>query len=80
MRRFIQYLLILGYLLMPATVAWSEPPAQRTTQQKETTVYITRTGKKYHRSNCQYLSRSKIATTKSEAVKNKYEPCKVCKP
>lgn len=80
MRRFIQYLLILGYLLMPVSLAWSEVPGYATTQQKETTVYITNTGKKYHRDNCRYLSRSKIATTKPKAVKDGYGACKVCKP
>ena len=32
------------------------------------TVYITRTGKLYHRDGCRYLRQSKIATTLKEAV------------
>ena len=43
-------------------------------------VYITRTGEKYHRDGCRYLSRSKIATTLKDAVANGYGPCSVCKP
>ncbi|MFC6100311.1 hypothetical protein [Olivibacter domesticus] len=47
---------------------------------KETVVYITRTGEKYHQSGCRYLSKSKIEVSKKEAVKNGYAACKVCKP
>ena len=43
------------------------------------TVYITRTGEKYHRDGCRYLSRSKIKISLSNA-KRYYDPCKVCKP
>ncbi|GAB6390929.1 MAG: hypothetical protein MdMp014T_0302 [Treponematales bacterium] len=42
-------------------------------------VYITRTGKKYHRENCRYLRQSKIETTLEEARRS-YEPCSVCNP
>jgi hypothetical protein len=44
------------------------------------TVFITRTGEKYHRDGCRYLSRSKIATTLKDAVANGYGPCSVCRP
>lgn len=44
------------------------------------TVYITDTGSKYHRDGCRYLSRSKHAISKSRAIAEGYEPCKVCKP
>lgn len=43
------------------------------------TVYVTKTGAKYHRDGCRYLSRSKIAMSLKEAVK-RFEPCKVCRP
>lgn len=46
---------------------------------KESIVYITRTGAKYHRSSCRYLSRSKIEINLSDA-KFGYSPCSVCKP
>lgn len=72
MRQFIPYLLILGYLLLPVSLAWSEEPRVAVVQQQETTVYTTNTGKKYHRANCGYLSKSKITTTKSKAVKDGY--------
>src|SRR5437899_1916806 len=44
------------------------------------TVYVTRTGAKYHRDSCRYLSRSKIATTLKDAVAHGFGPCSVCKP
>jgi hypothetical protein len=44
------------------------------------TVYITRTGDKYHRDGCRYLSRSKIPVSLKEAVGRGYGPCSVCKP
>lgn len=44
------------------------------------TVYITKTGEKYHRDSCRYLSKSKISTNLSEAVENDYSPCSICDP
>jgi micrococcal nuclease len=44
-----------------------------------TTVYITKTGTKYHRENCRHLSGSKIAISIEDA-RAKYEACKTCKP
>ena len=45
-----------------------------------TTVYITKTGEKYHRGSCQYLSQSKIAISLANAKARGYTPCSVCKP
>lgn len=44
------------------------------------TVYVTRTGEKYHSSGCQYLRRSKIAIELSDALDNRYTACSVCRP
>lgn len=46
---------------------------------QEDIVYITKTGKKYHRQGCRYLKQSKIAIEREEAQKY-YTPCKVCRP
>lgn len=46
----------------------------------QTTVYITKTGAKYHTSGCRYLSKSKISISKKEAVAGSYTACSVCKP
>lgn len=43
------------------------------------TVYITRTGSKYHRSSCSYLRSSKIPISLTDA-KKQYSPCSICKP
>ncbi len=42
-------------------------------------VYITRTGAKYHRDGCRYLSASKIPISLTDA-KRQYSPCSVCNP
>ena len=44
------------------------------------TVYTTKTGKKYHRSGCASLSKSKIKTTKADAKKEGYTACSKCNP
>jgi hypothetical protein len=44
------------------------------------TVYITKTGEKYHRSGCRYLKKSKIAITLKDAKERGYDPCSVCDP
>jgi len=44
------------------------------------TVYITKTGKKYHRASCSYLKQSSIAISLQEAVARGYTPCSRCKP
>jgi hypothetical protein len=44
------------------------------------TVYVTKTGKKYHTENCRYLKDSKIAISLKDANAKGYLPCKVCNP
>lgn len=44
------------------------------------TVYLTRTGAKYHRGGCRYLAKSQIPTTKAEAQAQGYGACSVCRP
>jgi len=46
---------------------------------EDQTVYITRTGSKYHRGSCRYLSKSKIPISLKEAAA-RYTPCSVCQP
>ncbi|OQA02552.1 MAG: hypothetical protein BWY69_01017 [Planctomycetes bacterium ADurb.Bin401] len=45
----------------------------------KTIVYVTKSGTKYHRQGCRFLSKSSIPLELKEA-KNKYSPCRVCKP
>lgn len=67
-------------LLIAPAVSADTHTSVRLEVNKQTTVYITKTGSKYHTSDCRYLKQSKIKTTKKEAVKNGFDACKVCKP
>ena len=44
------------------------------------TVFVTKTGEKYHRDGCQHLRQSKIAKELDEAVAAGYTACGRCKP
>jgi micrococcal nuclease len=48
-------------------------------ERKEETVYVTRTGAKYHRKGCRYLRHSAIPMSLREA-RQRYSPCSVCNP
>jgi hypothetical protein len=43
------------------------------------TVYLSKTGGKYHRSSCKYLKKTKIAINVNDAKKG-YTACKICNP
>lgn len=64
------------------SIGVSEPAsvATATEQNKTHTVYITKTGKKYHRANCRYLKYSSIPIGLDNAVELGYMPCSVCDP
>lgn len=59
-------------LVHRAFAAQSDPQTQ--------TVYVTRTGKRYHRDGCRYLASSKIPMSLKDAKAKGYTPCKVCRP
>lgn len=50
-----------------------------TSHAKAQTVYITESGKKYHAKNCDVAKTGKKGIELSEAKKQGYEACKVCK-
>ena len=72
------------------TSAASDTTTEKTTKDKATankattdntnseTVYITKSGKKYHRATCSYLTSSKIEIKLSEAKQKGYSPCSRC--
>lgn len=62
-------------LWAPALPTARGPPADEIKSE----VYVTRTGAKYHRSGCRYLSKSKIPISLEDA-KRRYSPCSVCNP
>ncbi len=47
---------------------------------QEGKVYVTETGKKYHRETCSSLKNSKIPMSLEEAKEKGYEPCGICNP
>lgn len=50
-----------------------------TAEPGSTLVYVTKTGKKYHRDGCNSLSRSRIPIRLDEAA-HRYGPCANCRP
>jgi hypothetical protein len=62
----------------PLTVRAQSGTAQQ--DPKTVTVYITRTGKKYHRDGCRYLATSKIPISLKDAKAKGFTACKVCRP
>ena len=62
----------------PDTIRTESPSATQDDSQS-VTVYVTRTGKKYHRASCRYLRKSKIPMPLSRA-KEQYGACSVCSP
>src|SRR5690606_27485990 len=65
--KFLQLLLFLVFLGCS-----QNSPAQ--------TVYTTKTGEKYHTTNCRYLKYSKKEITLEQAINLGYQACSVCKP
>jgi len=61
---------------------WQHQPETETNSEpvESETVYITKTGKKYHKSGCSSLRRSKKAVSLREAQKIGLSLCKRCKP
>ena len=76
-----------GWFLSTSVNSATEPTQSTVTQiesasstnTQSITVYITRTGSKYHRNGCRYLNKSNIPITLNDA-KPHYGPCSVCRP
>lgn len=64
---------------VPMSVPISESTESEPEPSENGTVYVTRSGKKYHRAGCSSLRRSKIEISLTEA-KQKYGPCSRCNP
>ena len=61
------------------TFLWRATPASTLADYGDMTVYITKSGEKYHVDpNCKYLRKSKIPTTLDSARARGYKPCSVC--
>ena len=81
LRRFIltlaAFLCLAG---MPVMVPAQQPAPQESADTRTETVYVTRTGKRYHRKGCRYLTSSQRAMSLKDAKAGGFTPCKVCKP
>lgn len=71
-------LLFLGRPLPALAPALPASLATRRIEDLNRTVYITRTGKRYHGPNCRYLRSSKIPIKLKDALANGYTACHVC--
>ncbi len=81
MRRLLAFLVFVLSLLSPVALPIAAQQKQAVQRSNQTqTVYITRSGKRYHRDGCRYLSMSKIPISLKDAKANGYTPCKVCHP
>jgi hypothetical protein len=81
MRRLLLTLTIALVLLGGAFyTAPTHPTFAAQRDESRATVYVTRTGERYHRGSCHHLRRSKFAVSISEAKRQGYTPCKVCRP
>jgi hypothetical protein len=78
-RRILSLCLVVAALLTIAPLA-PAPSLGRVvaSETKECTVYVTRTGAKYHRATCSSLRYSRRAMTRSEAIAAGYTACKRC--
>lgn len=72
-------ILLCAILAFPLIGGAYEQPINQQEVKIEKTVYVTRTGQKYHRQGCHYL-KSCIPMDKGDAIRGGYTPCKVCQP
>ena len=81
-RQWKQIALTLSILLVTTYLSlfllWPDIPEPRPNV-PDRIVYITRTGAKYHLSNCRHLKYSKIPISLEKAKQN-YKPCLICRP
>jgi hypothetical protein len=81
MRPLLAALALFLSLLSPVTLPIAAQQRLAVQQSEQTqTVYVTRTGKRYHRDGCRYLVSSKIPISLKGAKAKGYTPCKVCHP
>jgi hypothetical protein len=73
-------------LAIAVSAGIAAPVVGATAQQTQTpkpapkvqTVYITKTGKKYHQDSCRHLAKSRIEIPLADAKKRGYTACAVC--
>ncbi len=78
MKKSFVSLLLISVILFCSCSA--KPKEYTSDEAKEISVYITKTGEKYHKKSCDYLKYSKYEITLKEAIELKYDACLVCTP
>ena len=63
-----------------SAIKTTAPPIAAVKSNSNAIVYITKTGKCYHKAGCKCLKSSKISIKLKDALKRGYKPCKICKP
>jgi micrococcal nuclease len=63
---------------MRAQAVSSSKDTSKSSADDSTTYYITKTGRKYHRSGCRYLAHSAFPIAEKDALARGYTPCLVC--
>lgn len=61
-------------------VVQTPPAVPLPSKENNITVYVTKTGKKYHLGTCSYLSKSSIPIKLQDAKARGYSPCSKCNP
>lgn len=66
----------------PTVTSITEKPTEQVTENNvEKLYYVSKSGKKYHLEDCNYINADECTKlTLEEVEKLEYEPCKVCKP
>ena len=83
LRRILHVLLLLLALALLASQPVACTPKRATSEQSaaekaECTVYVTRTGKRYHKEGCSSLRASRIPMSRKEAQQRGHTPCQRC--
>ena len=79
--RFLRLVLVAFVLVIVGPLGSTEVRvlAQQKVNPATVTVYVTKTGEKYHNDGCRHLRQSRIPMSLKEAAQ-RYGPCSVCKP
>jgi hypothetical protein len=68
------------WLSIGAALAARQPKQMPPQKPQEVTVYVTKSGTKYHRATCRHLAKSKVPISLKDAKAKGYTACRVCKP
>lgn len=79
-KRFLCFTAALMLAVLALQPVSAEPKEKSEGSSKSETVYVTKTGKKYHRGSCSYLRSSRIPKDLRQAIDAGYTACSRCRP